>query len=146
VSYRKYCEKRFSKLIGKPAIFYKENEEYSLMRCEELWMKRYPNESFENEVDITSSNLQDLHVAQDHEDLLNEVEKQRHVYSKFSWPYMSEIVYLIAARQRYKGFLYVLQRFADDCSSRLLPSLDILLMWVTHQVGILSHFPFVLLC
>eukprot|EP00258_Populus_trichocarpa_P023904 XP_024439923.1 uncharacterized protein LOC7478923 isoform X4 [Populus trichocarpa] len=134
VSYRKYCEKRFSKLIGKPAIFYKENEEYSLMRCEELWMKRYPNESFENEVDITSSNLQDLHVAQDHEDLLNEVEKQRHVYSKFSWPYMSEIVYLIAARQRYKGFLYVLQRFADDCSSRLLPSLDILLMWVTHQV------------
>ncbi|KAL9378919.1 hypothetical protein Peur_027401 [Populus x canadensis] len=133
VSYRKYCEKRFSKLIGKPAIFYKENEEYSLMRCEELWMKRYPNESFENEVDITSSKLQDLHVAQDHEDLLNEVEKQRHVYSKFSWPYMSEIVYLIAARQRYKGFLYVLQRFADDCSSRLLPSLDILLMWVTHQ-------------
>ncbi|XP_034930199.1 uncharacterized protein [Populus alba] len=134
VSYRKYCEERFSKLIGKPAIFYKENEEYSLMRCEELWMKRYPNESFENEVDINSSNLQDLHVAQDHEDLLNEVEKQRHVYSKFSWPYMSEIVYLIAARQRYNGFLYVLQRFADGCSSRLLPSLDILLMWVTHQV------------
>ncbi|KAG5232388.1 glycine-rich domain-containing protein [Salix suchowensis] len=134
VSYRKYCEKRFSKLIGKPAIFYEENEEYSLMRCEELWMKRYPNESFENEIGINSSNLQDLHVVHDHhEDLLSEVEKQRHVYSKFSWPYMSDIVYLIAARQRYKGFLYVLQRFADGCPSRLLPSLDILLMWVTHQ-------------
>ncbi|CAK7340610.1 unnamed protein product [Dovyalis caffra] len=135
VSYRKYCEQRFSKLIGKPAIFDEENEEYALMRCEELWMKRYPNESFENEVDINSSNLQDHQpvVKDDHEDLLNEVEKQRDVYSKFSWPYMSEIVYLIAARQRYKGFLYVLQRFADGCSSRLLPCLDILLMWVTHQ-------------
>eukprot|EP00257_Ricinus_communis_P001851 XP_002512465.2 uncharacterized protein LOC8287121 [Ricinus communis] len=130
VSYRQYCKARFSKLIGKPAIFYEENEEYALMRCQEYWIHRYPNESFENEVD--SSSLQ-LDPVVKNEDLFNEVKKHRHVYSKFSLPYMSELVYLIAARQRYKGFLYALQRFADDGCSLLVPSLDVLLMLMTHQ-------------
>ncbi|XP_012088966.1 glycine-rich domain-containing protein 1 isoform X2 [Jatropha curcas] len=128
VSYRQYCESRFSKLIGKPAIFDEENEEYALMRCKELWMRRYPNECFENEID---SNIQSYSIIKN-ENLFNEVQKQTPVYSKFSWPYMSELVYLIAARQRYKGFLYVLRRFTDG-SSRIVPSLDILLMLITHQ-------------
>lgn len=136
MSYRKYCETRFSKLIGKPAIFDEENEEYALMRCEDLWMRRYPNESFENEVDNSSNNLQDSPCAEKYKDLFSEVEKHRDVYSKFSCPYMNEILYLIAARQRYKGFLYVLQRFVHCLSSLLVPSLDILLIWVTHQVCI----------
>ncbi|KAJ9185959.1 hypothetical protein P3X46_005526 [Hevea brasiliensis] len=130
VSYRQYCETRFSKFLGKPAIFDEENEEYALMRCKELWMRRYPNECFENQVD--SSLLQSDPVVKN-EDLLNEVTKQRLLCSKVSWPYISELVYLIAARQRYKGFmLYVLQRFTDGCS-RIVPSLDIFLMWMTHQ-------------
>ncbi|XP_058002854.1 glycine-rich domain-containing protein 1 isoform X1 [Hevea brasiliensis] len=128
VSYRQYCEARFSKLIGKPAIFDQENEDYALMRCKELWMRRYPTECFENEID---SGLQSDSVVKN-EDLFNAVKKQRFLYSKFSWPYMSELVYLIAARQRYKGFLYVLQRFTDGCF-RIVPTLDILLMWMTHQ-------------
>ncbi|GLT94859.1 hypothetical protein SLE2022_125760 [Rubroshorea leprosula] len=43
VSYRQYCKSRFSKLIGKPAIFDEENEEYALMRCRDVWVDRYPN-------------------------------------------------------------------------------------------------------
>ncbi|KAJ4835378.1 hypothetical protein Tsubulata_021315 [Turnera subulata] len=140
-SYRQYCEARFSKLIGKPAIFDEENEEYALMRCEELWKNRYPDESFENEVldDQSDSSSREVVVKDVHlEDILNEVIKQRNLYQKFSWPYMREIMYLIAARQRYKAFLHLLQSFTDhgssSSSSHLVPTLDILLMWVTHQV------------
>ncbi|XP_060219283.1 glycine-rich domain-containing protein 1 isoform X1 [Lycium barbarum] len=129
VSYRQYCESRFSKLIGKAAIFNEENEEYALNRCKEIWSHRYPTEPFENESD--ESNLQNT-VSTFHEDLLKEVSKQRHLYTKFSEPYYSEIVYLIAARQRYKGFLYMMHRFADSCSM-LVPTSDILLMLITHQ-------------
>ncbi|XP_075094627.1 glycine-rich domain-containing protein 1-like [Nicotiana tabacum] len=128
VSYRQYCESRFCKLIGKATIVNEENEEYALNRCKEIWVQRYPTEPFENESD---SNLQNF-VSILHEDLLNEVSKQRHLYTKFSEPCYSEIVYLIAARQRYKGFLYMMHRFADSCSI-LVPTSDILLMWLTHQ-------------
>ncbi|XP_031252461.1 uncharacterized protein LOC116110372 isoform X2 [Pistacia vera] len=128
VSYRQYCESRFSKLIGKPAIFDEENEEYALMRCKEIWINRYPAEPFENEVDSDSS---DNPVVIVNEDILTEVKKQRFLYSKFSEPYMCEIVYLIAARQRYKGFLFMLDKFTDECSC-FVPAFDIQLMWLTH--------------
>jgi len=54
------------------------------------------------------------------------------LWEKFSAPYMSETVYLIAARLRYKGFLLILHKFKDEVSS-LIPASDILLMWLTHQ-------------
>ncbi|KAM3378045.1 glycine-rich domain-containing protein 2 isoform X1 [Capsicum galapagoense] len=129
VGYRQYCESRFYTLIGKAAIFNEENEEYALNRCKEIWIQRYPTEPFENEYD--DSTLQ-TSVSTFHEYLLKEVTKQRHLFTKFSEPYYSEIVYLIAARQRYKGFLYMMHRFGDSCSV-LVPTSDILLMWITHQ-------------
>ncbi|CAN4108843.1 unnamed protein product [Withania somnifera] len=129
VGYRQYCESRFFKLIGKAAIFNAENEEYALNRCREIWVQRYPTEHFENECD--DSNLQNP-VSTLHEDLLNEVSKHRYLYAKFSEPYYPETVYLIAARQQYKGFLYMMHRFGDTCSI-LVPTSDILLMWITHQ-------------
>ncbi|KAI7733478.1 hypothetical protein M8C21_033718, partial [Ambrosia artemisiifolia] len=45
---------------------------------------------------------------------------------------MLELVYLIAAKNRYKGFLFMLQRFADSCTA-FVPTSDILLMWITHK-------------
>ncbi|KAG7969286.1 hypothetical protein I3843_07G023700 [Carya illinoinensis] len=127
VSYRQYCELKFSKLIGKPAIFNEGNEEYALMRCKEIWSRKYPSEPFENETDL------DVRIpAVTDEELLAEVTKHRFLYSKFSEAYRSEIVYLIAARHRYKGFLHMVQRFSDECS-RFVPASDILLMWLTHQ-------------
>jgi len=80
VRYRQYCESRFSKLIGKPAIFDEENEEYALMRCREIWEHKYPYEPFENEVDSDSENP----ICVTNEDILNEVKRQRFLYSKFS--------------------------------------------------------------
>lgn len=131
MSYSHYCELRFSKLIGKPAIFNEGNEEYALMRCKEIWSRKYPSEPFENETDL------DMRIpAVMDEELLAEVTKHRFLYSKFAEAYRSEIVYLIAARQRYKGFLHMVQRFSDECS-RFVPVSDILLMWLTHQVGFL---------
>ncbi|KAF8401421.1 hypothetical protein HHK36_012360 [Tetracentron sinense] len=127
VGYRQYCESRFSKLVGKAVIFDDENEEYALNRCREIWSIRYPSEPFENEVDFDSQV-----TSVTNEGLLAEVTKQRFLYWKFSEPNMWEIVYLIAARQRYRRFLYLLQRLADGYS-RLVPTSDILLMWLTHQ-------------
>lgn len=129
MSYRQYCELRFSKLIGKPAIFDEENEEYALMRCKEIWTRTYPSEPFENETDLDMPDV----PAVTNEELLMEVTRHRLLYSKFPEAYRSEIVYLIAARQRYKGLLHIAQRFSDECS-RLVPASDILFMWLTHQV------------
>lgn len=128
-NYRQYCESKFSKLIGKPAIFNEENEEYALLRCRDFWVRRYPNEPFENEAD---SDVGVSDVAID-EELLEEVTKNRFLYSKFSEPYRSEVVYLIAARQRYKGFLFMVQR-SIDFGSNLVPASDVMLMWLIHQV------------
>lgn len=128
VSYRDYCQKRFSKIIGKPAIYDEENEDYAVLQCEKMWVTRYPEESFENRADPDSSE-----PVSANECIKTEVEKQRFLWEKFSAPYMSETVYLIAARLRYKGFLLILQNFKDEIS-RLLPASDILLMWLTHQV------------
>ncbi|KAL2941098.1 Glycine-rich domain-containing protein 1 [Bienertia sinuspersici] len=51
VHYRQYCETRFSKVIGRVAIFDEQNEEYAVNICREIWAKKYPNEAFENEVE-----------------------------------------------------------------------------------------------
>lgn len=127
LSYKEYCETKFLKLIGRPAIFDEENEEYALMRCREIWNREYPSEPFENEVNSDSQ------LVTKGDDLLKEVTKHRWLYSKFSEAYRSETVYLIAGRQRYKAFLYMVQRFADG-SGRLVATSDIMLMWLTHQV------------
>ncbi|KFK35517.1 hypothetical protein AALP_AA4G001400 [Arabis alpina] len=127
VSYRDYCQTRFSKLIGKPAIYDEENEDYAVLQCEKMWVTRYPEESFENRADQASSE-----TVSANQDIRIEVEKQSYLWEKFSAPYMSETVYLIAARLRYKGFLLILDKFKDEIS-RLLPASDILLMWLTHQ-------------
>uniref|UniRef100_A0A1J3H3I4 Uncharacterized protein n=1 Tax=Noccaea caerulescens TaxID=107243 RepID=A0A1J3H3I4_NOCCA len=56
VCYRDYCFKKFSKLIGKPAIYDEENEDYAVLQCEKLWITRYPEESFENRAVSSSAN------------------------------------------------------------------------------------------
>ncbi|KAJ9538272.1 hypothetical protein OSB04_031005 [Centaurea solstitialis] len=129
VVYRQYCESRFSKLIGKSAIFNQENRDYAVERCREIWVHKYPSESFENESD--SGDLHNTKIPQT-DYLLGEVSKQRYLFTKFSKPYMLELVYLIAAKNRYKDFLFILQRFPDSCST-FVPTSDILLMWITHK-------------
>ncbi|XP_042518846.1 uncharacterized protein LOC122092680 [Macadamia integrifolia] len=136
--YRQYCESRFSKLVGFPIILDDENEDYALNRCRDLWILRYPSEPFELEAETTTDIEDSLANSVTNEDIFSQVSKNRSLYSKFSEPYMFEIVYLIAARQRYKGLLYLLQRLGDglyrgSSNSLIVPTSDILLMWLTHQ-------------
>ncbi|KAI3803941.1 hypothetical protein L1987_32107 [Smallanthus sonchifolius] len=132
VAYRHYCDSRFSKVVGKPAIFNRENKDYALERCKEIWVSKYPSESFENEADSDDDDdVRNVNVVElDY--LLGEISKQRCLVTKFSKPYMLELVYLIAARNRYKGFLFMMQRFGDSCMS-FVPTSDVLLMWITHK-------------
>ncbi|KAK9161627.1 hypothetical protein Syun_007968 [Stephania yunnanensis] len=126
-SYRRYCESRFSKLISKSMILDDENEEYALNRCRDMWSLRYPSEPFEQEPVLTTKNRIVANI-----DLISEVSKHNSLLQRFSEPYMSEIVYLISAKQRYRGVLYLLPRF-NDGRSRLVPTSDIQLIWITHQ-------------
>lgn len=126
-SYRQYCESKFSKLIAKPTIFNKENEEYALDRCRDIWIQRFPHEPFENQLDSDETT-----PCAKYEDLLSQVLRLKNLYEKLVEPYMYETVYLIAARNRYKRFLYFLQRYADGCA-RFVPASDILLVWLSHQ-------------
>ncbi|CAL5380594.1 unnamed protein product [Camellia sinensis] len=129
VFYRQYCDSRFSKIIAKPAIFDEENEEYALNRCRDIWIRRYPSEPFENELDSDDNSA----LCVTNEDIFTQVLKLRNLYAKLAEPYMSETVYLIAAKQRYKSYLSMMLRFADHGCARLVPASDILLMWLTHQ-------------
>ncbi|KAL6964706.1 hypothetical protein U1Q18_035764 [Sarracenia purpurea var. burkii] len=133
-SYKKYCESRFSKLVGKPAIFDAENEEFSITRCRDIWIRRYQSEPFENEVVSSSSSNDDDDSSPSvtTQDLLGQVLNQRNLYAKLAEPYMFETVYLIAARKRYRRFLHMIQKFSDGYS-RLVPASDIQLMWIIHQ-------------
>ncbi|XP_077240674.1 enolase (DUF1399) isoform X2 [Tasmannia lanceolata] len=131
VSYRQYCEAKFSKLIEKPVIFDEEIEDYAVNRCREIWNLKYPFEPFDVNGESNSGDGIGVSSLTDN-DLFAMVSKQGSLYSKFSRPFLSEIVHLIAAKHRYKGFLYMLKRFRDGYS-RLVPTSDILIMWLTHQ-------------
>lgn len=104
------------------------------MRCREIWVQRHEFEPFENEVESDSQDPPGIN-----QDLFNQVKEHKFLYSKFSEPYFCELVYLIAARQRYRGFLYMMQRFGDGCL-RFVPALDIVLMLLTHQVDFFNHY------
>lgn len=129
VHYREYCVSRFSKIVGKPAIFDGENEDYAYNRCREIWSSRYQNEPFENESDPES---EDLDASDVQKDLIDRVLKMRVLLSLFLEAYMSETLYLMAARRRYNKFLSLLVSSSDVCSC-LVPTVDILLIWITHM-------------
>ncbi|KAL9233333.1 hypothetical protein vseg_008351 [Gypsophila vaccaria] len=144
VHYRSYCETRFSKVLGKALIFDEENEEYAVNVCRDVWRKRYPDEAFENDTDDSEMNVTLERKGCDdlEEFLMDETAKFKDLYeSFFVAPYMGEIVYLIAAKRRYKKMLQLLVQLSVDESdggggggcSVFVPTVDILLMWLTHQ-------------
>ncbi|KAK1319749.1 hypothetical protein QJS10_CPB04g00878 [Acorus calamus] len=129
--FREYCNTRFQRLIEKPPIFDDENEDYAMDACREVWTNRYPSEPF----DLEEFNQEDQPIPTSGigRDLLETASRFASLHPKFSLPFVSETVYLVAARHRYREFLHILKRFGDGSSSRLVPTSDILLMWMTHQ-------------
>ncbi|KAF3779339.1 Glycine-rich domain-containing protein 2 [Nymphaea thermarum] len=128
-AFRRYCMSRFSKVIEKPAIFDDENEEYAMKRCREIWKQRYPNEPIDpRDCPEDPAGDTDIHGV----DLLAVAIKQLRFYKLVSDPFWGESSFLVSAKHRYRGFIYLLQKFRDG-HSLLVPTIDILLIWITHQ-------------
>ncbi|KAI3848080.1 hypothetical protein MKX03_035749 [Papaver bracteatum] len=89
-TYREYCQSKFSRLIEKSLIFSDENEEYASNRCRDIWSCKYPDEPFDI---VESTTISGESITVD-KSILDEVMKQRFLYTKFSKPYMIELVYL----------------------------------------------------
>ncbi|RRT49704.1 hypothetical protein B296_00045184 [Ensete ventricosum] len=129
-SYREYCTSRFGALVDRPLIIDDENEEYAYNRCREVWAVRYPSVPFDLEVDSG----EDGEASGKYEDHLSAVvARYRTLYSFFCDPFVSETVYLVAARRRYSSFLHLSRRPIDDGMLRMVLTSDIFLIWLTHQ-------------
>uniref|UniRef100_A0A1D1Z4F1 GRPD C-terminal domain-containing protein n=1 Tax=Anthurium amnicola TaxID=1678845 RepID=A0A1D1Z4F1_9ARAE len=140
-AYRQYCVSRFGRLVDRPAIFDDENEEYASNRCRDMWAVRYPSEPFdletnpeEQEEDEEGDGGTDFGIGSPSagDDLFPVVTNYSTLYSSLADPFVAETVYLVSARQRYKGFLH-LCRQSTHGAARMVPTSDILLMWLTHQ-------------
>lgn len=131
-------------MVDRPAIFDDENQEYAESRCRELWAQRYPSEPFDLEDNGggSSAAVEDEDGCGDRRCILAAVLAWEEccLYKKFCQPYFSELVFLIATRQRYKAFLGLLllqKRGGNGYSGAavpLVPTIDILLMCLTHRV------------
>lgn len=91
------------------------------------------SEPFENEAEEGSENRPSSLSG----DLFDQVWKCRDLCRMYSEPYYCEMVYLVAAKQRYRGFVYMVRRFGDECSC-IVPTSDVFLMMLTHQVNSLD--------
>ncbi|WOL12203.1 glycine-rich domain-containing protein 2 [Canna indica] len=131
-SYRDYCFSRFGALVDRPLIMDDENEEYAYFRCREIWTVRYPSEPFDLEVDADAAEDGDASIGGNGGNLTATVAKYRTLSSFFSDPFLWETVYLVAARRRYLSFLDLSRRLEEGLL-RMVPTSDILLMWLTHR-------------
>lgn len=102
-------------------------------RCREIWEHKFISEPFENEAGEDS----EIRPSRLSEDLFEQVSKCRSLCRMYSEPYYCEMLYLVAAKMRYRGFVYMVRRFGDECSC-IVPTSDVFLMWLTHQVNLLQ--------
>lgn len=134
-SYAAYCASRFGRLINRPSILDADNEEYAADHCQEVWVARYPSEPFDLEDNETEGNSSNDKSA---DEIIEMVQRYTGLAARFASPFISEGVYHVAARRRYMCFLELIKKIVSTTqgNTRLVPSLDILLMWLAHQVCI----------
>ncbi|KAL6874649.1 hypothetical protein ACP4OV_013314 [Aristida adscensionis] len=135
-SYTGYCMSRFGCLIDRPSILDQENEEYAEDRCRDFWAARYPSEPFDldsNEIDANRAG--DIAYDDANSEIVGMVKKYTGLADRFASPFVCEVVYHVAARRRYVRFLDLVKKAARSTTenTRLVPGLDILLMWLSHQ-------------
>uniref|UniRef100_A0A0D9V0M6 GRPD C-terminal domain-containing protein n=1 Tax=Leersia perrieri TaxID=77586 RepID=A0A0D9V0M6_9ORYZ len=131
-SYAAYCTSRFGRLINRPLILDADNEEYAADHCQDVWAARYPSEPFDIRDSETEGNNSNDNDAGE---IFKMVQRYTGLAARFASPFVSEGVYHVAARRRYVRFLELVNKTASTTqgSTRLVPSLDILLMWLAHQ-------------
>ncbi|KAF7101019.1 hypothetical protein CFC21_102422 [Triticum aestivum] len=134
--YVAYCASRFGRLIDRPSILDAENEEHAADCCRDIWAARYPLEPFDldnNDFDGNNSNAIENDSA--NSEIFMMVQTYAGLADHFASPFVSEGVYHVAARRRYTCFLDLIRKGVCTTreDTRLVPSLDILLMWLAHQ-------------
>ncbi|KAG8052270.1 hypothetical protein GUJ93_ZPchr0001g31800 [Zizania palustris] len=137
-SYASYCASRFGRLINRPSILDADNEEYAVDRCRDVWAAHYPLEPFDlDDNNIEGNSVNDNSTAE----IVKMVQRYTGLAAQFASPFILEGVYHVAARRRYRCFLDLIKKTVCTIqgNTRLVPSLDILLMWLAHQCFPVSY-------
>lgn len=136
-----YCASRFGRLIDRPSIFDAENEEYAAECCRDIWAARYPLEPFDLDIDeFDGNNSNGIENDSASSEIYIIVQRYHGLADHFASPFVSESVYHVAAIRRYTRFLDLIRKGVRITreDTRLVPSLDILLMWLAHQVCVVT--------
>uniref|UniRef100_A0A0C9SAX8 TSA: Wollemia nobilis Ref_Wollemi_Transcript_1515_3156 transcribed RNA sequence n=1 Tax=Wollemia nobilis TaxID=56998 RepID=A0A0C9SAX8_9CONI len=139
-AYKRYCVAHFGKLIDRPLLLDSKSAAEAMSRCKKIWSERFHAEPFDLRVKqrpgFESRAVYPLTSSEDNEvkddfDLVGAVSKQVPFYQQVFQPFMWETKFLVAAKERYKCFLHLVNKHRG--SFPFVPTLDILLMWTTHQ-------------
>ena len=112
---------------------------YAEDRCRDVWATHFPSEPFDidtNEIDGNS--VDNISCDNVNGEIVKMVRRYTGIADRLASPFVWEGVYHVAARRRYVRFLDLIKKVVcatQECT-RLVPSLDILLMWLAHQVYI----------
>eukprot|EP01018_Ginkgo_biloba_P004606 Gb_23373 [translate_table: standard] len=138
-AYQKYCFSKFSKMIDKPVFLDEAAEAEALDRSRKVWSERYNSEPFDLKIKRlhnceagSTVHSEILRSGEEEEfDLVSAISKQSSFYHHVCQSYMLENAFLEAAIERYKRFLHMVSKCRP--SFVCVPTLDILLIWTTHQ-------------
>ncbi|KQK04255.1 hypothetical protein BRADI_2g12637v3 [Brachypodium distachyon] len=102
----------------------------------DVWAARYPLEPFDlynNDFDGNKLNGIDKNNANG--EIVKLIRAYASLAARFASPFISEGVYHVAAKRRYVRFLDLVNKRVCTTreDTRLVPSFDILLMWLAHQ-------------
>ncbi|KAH9305591.1 hypothetical protein KI387_009995, partial [Taxus chinensis] len=135
-AYQKFCVEQYSKIIDRPLLLDAKSEAEAMSRCKRIWSERFPSEAFDLRVKhrpgvvypVTSSESK---LDKGSFDLAAAIFKQCSLNEQVFQPFMWETQFLVAAKERYKCFLHLVNKHGETFAC--VPNLDILLMWTTHQ-------------
>nr|CAB3473098.1 unnamed protein product [Digitaria exilis] len=108
---------------------------YAEDRCRDVWAVHYPSEPFDLHSNEIDGNVDGNACDNASGELMEMVRQYAGLAAHFASPFVREAVYHVAARQRYMRFLELIKKVVGTIQEqvRLVPSLDILLMWLAHQ-------------
>jgi hypothetical protein len=130
------CERLFGRIIDHK-VFRMDEREMRLIKSQELWEKKYPNEPFLVDLPDAESYGPDVdqsictHSSRLGYNIVSATCRQGKFYHNVSLPHYRDKKYIRLAFERYQKFLYLKQSTAK---SFLVPCYDIDLIWHTHQL------------
>ncbi|GLJ10870.1 hypothetical protein SUGI_0136940 [Cryptomeria japonica] len=135
-AYQQYCTSHFSKIIDKPLLLEPKSEVEAMSRCKKIWSQRFPSETFDLRVKQRPGMVYPMpntesKLEKDGFDLVAAISNQCSFYQQVFQPFLWENQFLVAAKERYKCFLHLVNKHRGAFSC--IPTVDILLMWTTHQ-------------